>query len=226
MSSPTRFPYGLTTTTKASNLGQFILPDVTKAHPYFNDFDVYAAGDWTITQTSTSAAALANIDGGALTISNGTADDSISVYQLANESFKFQAGKKLWFKARFQVSDATDSDVLIGLAITDTTPLDATDGVFFLKSDNSAVCSLKVVKNSTATTTTAATLVSATMVTLGYYYNGVDEIQIFVNDVQVGTSAVTNLPDDEELAVIFAVQNGAAASKTMTVDYILAAKER
>ena len=33
-------------------------------------------------------------------------------------------------------------------------------------------------------------------------------------------------PDDEELTVSFGIQNGAAAAKTMTLDYIIAAVER
>jgi hypothetical protein len=36
----------------------------------------------------------------------------------------------------------------------------------------------------------------------------------------------TNAPDDEELAVSFAIQNGEAAAKVMTLDYISAGKER
>lgn len=40
------------------------------------------------------------------------------------------------------------------------------------------------------------------------------------------TLATTNLPDDEELTVSFGIQNGAAAAKTMSVDYIMAVKER
>jgi hypothetical protein len=34
------------------------------------------------------------------------------------------------------------------------------------------------------------------------------------------TSVLTNLPDDEELTVSFGIQNGAAAAKTLSVDYI------
>jgi hypothetical protein len=47
-----------------------------------------------------------------------------------------------------------------------------------------------------------------------------------VNGVVVGTSVTTNLPDDEDLTISFAIQNGEAVAKTMTVDYILCSKER
>jgi hypothetical protein len=34
------------------------------------------------------------------------------------------------------------------------------------------------------------------------------------------------LPDDEDMTVTIAIQNGEAAAKTMTVDYVYVAKER
>jgi hypothetical protein len=42
----------------------------------------------------------------------------------------------------------------------------------------------------------------------------------------LGTSVTTNLVDDEDLTPTFAIQNGEAVAKTMTVDYIFVAKER
>jgi hypothetical protein len=61
---------------------------------------------------------------------------------------------------------------------------------------------------------------------LGFYYDGASAIQYSVNGSVLGTSVTTNLPDDEDLTVTFAIQNGEAVAKTMTVDYIFVAKER
>jgi len=55
-----------------------------------------------------------------------------------------------------------------------------------------------------------------------YYAAGSDSN----NPTILGKSVVTNLPDDEDLTISFAVQNGAAAIKTLAVDYIFCAKER
>ena len=223
----TRFPNGITTTEKESPFGEFILPDFTKAHVYFNDFDTYVAGDWTITDTGAATQALTDGDGGLLLITNAAADDDASFSQKKGESFLMVAGKKAWFDCRFQTSDATQSDLVFGLQITDTTPLAVTDGIFFLKADAAATFDFLVEKNSTATTTSAvATLVAATNIRLSFYYNGVDKIVIYVDGVAVGSSVVTNLPDDEALTVSFGLQNGEAVAKTLTLDYILAAKER
>jgi hypothetical protein len=223
----TRFPNGLTTAAKSQPLGEFILPDVTKAHVYFEDFDTYTAADWTITDIGAATQALTDGDGGLLLITNAAADNDSSFSQKVGESFLMEAGKKAWFEAKFQVSDATQSDFVMGLQITDTAPLDVTDGVFFIKNDGAATVDFVVEKDNTATTTAAvATVADATDIRLGFYYDGVDQITIFVDGVAVGSSVTTNLPDDEALTISYGIQNGEAAAKSMTVDYLLAAKAR
>lgn len=231
MSAPARFPNGVTNSSKASGMNMLPVLDPTKVHMFFDDFDKYTATDWTITTTEAGAGdaaeALANADGGILTITNDAADDDHDFFQKPGESFKFVAGKKLWFKARFKVSDATQSDFVMGLQITDTSPLAVTDGVYFRKDDGDAYLDFVVIKNSTATTATAVhTVVDDTYLIVGFYYNGVDAIEYYIDDVKTGTSVVTNLPDDEELTISFGIQNGEAVAKVMSVDYILAAKER
>lgn len=224
----TRFPFGLTNVSESNSLADLGMPSPTKFHSYMEDFDYYVAGDWTVTETDSGATqALTDGDGGLLLVTNTAADNDLVGIQKKGESFRFASGKKLFFEARFKVSDATQSDLAIGLQITDTTPLDITDGVFFLKADGSTSVSFLVEKNNTATTTSAvATMADDTFITLGFNYDGGGLMEYCVNGVVAGTSAVTNLPDDEDLAISFALQNGEAVAKTMTVDYIFVAKER
>jgi len=224
----TRFPNGITNVAENAPFADLNMPAPTLYHTYFEDFDYYVAGDWTVTETDSGATqALADGDGGLLLITNTAADNDLVSLQKKGESFLFASGKPLFFEARFKVSDATQSDVVIGLQITDTTPLDVTDGVFFIKADGSTSVSLLVEKNNTATTTSSvATLADDTFITLGFYYDGASSIQYSVNGTVTGTSAVTNLPDDEALTVTMAIQNGEAVAKTMTVDYVFVAKQR
>lgn len=231
MGTPTRFPSGVTNVTKTSNLGHYGQPDPSKWHTYFDDFDTFTAADWTITTTEAGAGAateaLTDADGGVLLVTNDDADNDADFFNKVGESFLFEAGKRMIFKARFQVSDATQSDIVIGLQITDTTPLAVSDGVYFQKDDGDASLDFHVAKDSTATDTTAlATLADATWVTVGFGYDGKSDIGIFVNDVQVSSSVTTNLPDDEEMTISFGIQNGEAVAKTMSIDYIFCAKER
>lgn len=227
------FTKGVTNITAQNILGQMIQLDPTQMHTYFNDFDTYHGNEWTVTETQAGATqALTDVDGGVLLLTNSAADDDLNALQKVGESFKFEAGKKLFFKARLAVSDATQSDFVIGLQINDATPLAVTDGVYFKKDDGDANLDFVVVKNSTASTATAiATVVAATYITVGFYYNGIDEVVYAastnsLNPAVLGKLATTNLPDDEELTISFAIQNGEAVAKTLSVDYVFAAKER
>ena len=63
--------------------------------------------------------------------------------------------------------------------------------------------------------------------TLAFYYDPKDrKFHVYKDNVEVGSGVNTNAPDDEELAVSFALQNGEAVAKVMTLDYISAGKER
>ena len=224
----TRFPNGVTNVGEQSLFAELGQPAATNFHTYFEDFDYYTAGDWTVTETDSGATqALTDGDGGLLLITNTAADNDLVSLQKKGESFRFASGKALFFEARFKVSDATQSDVVIGLQITDTTPLDVSDGVFFIKADGAATVNFLVEKNNTATTASSiATMANDTYIRLGFYYDGSSAVQYFVNGTYTGSSVTTNLPDDEDMTVTIAIQNGEAVAKTMTVDYVYVAKER
>lgn len=236
MATPARFQNGLTTVPKTNPLGMYGLPDPTEWHTYFEDFDTYVSGDWTITEVGTGSRALTDVDGGCLLITNAAADNDRNELQKVGEGFLLSSGKRAFFKARFKVSDATQSDFLIGLAVTDTTlqgsvdGAGVTDGIFFNKDDGDAYLDINCQKNATTGQTRAAniaTVVSDTFMSVAWAYDGVSELKYFVNDVQLGTldASSTYLPDTE-LTVSFAIQNGEAVAKTMTVDYLFAALER
>jgi hypothetical protein len=231
--STTNLDFGITNNTRQNALGFLRTLDPTVYHQYFNDFDTYVAGDWVVTETQAGATeTLANEDGGSLLLTNTAADNDLVALQKVGESFLFESGLPLFFKARFKVSDAIQSDLIIGLQITDTTPLAVTDGVYFQKDDGDANLDFHVVKNSTSSTETAiTTLANNTYITVGFYYDGDSKIKYFAgtdsrNPAYLGEVSITNLPNDEELTISFALQNGEAIAKTMSIDYIFVAKER
>lgn len=230
MSEPTRYEGGVTNA-KTGMWAKAPFLDPRKYHAYFNDFDHFVTGDWTITNVGTTPTnALTDVDGGALLTTITAADNDSSFLQKKGESYRFEAGKKLFFECRFRVSDATQSDVVFGLQITDTTPLAVSDGVYFLKPDDGATVNLVSLMNSAGTTQAAvATLADATFIRLGFYFDGQSAIEVYVDDVKVATVAVTlgtTLCNDEDLTVSFGLQNGEAVAKNLTTDYILVAKER
>jgi hypothetical protein len=116
----------------------------------------------------------------------------------------------------------------MGLQLTDTSPLDVTDGIFFLLTDGSTTLQFIVEKDGTQSTLDLSTaMADDTFMSVGFVYTPADQkFHVYQNNVEVGTVVNTNAPDDEELTVSFGIQNGAAASKVLTVDYVTAMKER
>lgn len=232
----TNFPGGETNAPTGSTLQNYIKNDPTIVHENMVDFGLVQIGanlQWLSTPVGTPTYAAANVDGGALliTTSTGATDAGFLQWLGGNastvaETFGLQAGKRSWVKTKFKLSDSTNSAFAIGQQITNTTPLNPTDGVYFIKATGAQTVSFVVKASSVATTiTNIATMVDNTFITLGYEYNGVDRFNYYVNDVLVGGAPVTNMPA-HTLALTLGLQNGAAAAKTATVDYIFGAEER
>lgn len=235
MGTPTRFTFGVTNVEKASPLGMMGQLSPLTYHTFFNDFDTYAAANWVVTNVGTTPTqALTDADGGVLLLTMASTDDSSSFLQKVGESFLPASGKKLFFAARFAVSDATQSDWVMGLQVTDTTPLDVTDGIYFQKDDGDTNIDFYVSKNATTgrLTSTAVTTASAagTYMDLAFYFDGKRYITLWKDGVQVAnvdlTATLSTYLPDTELTISFGVQNGEAVAKTMSVDYIFAALER
>jgi len=233
----THFRNGVSNQIPGNPLFEYPYLDPTKYTTYFNDFLTYHADEWTITTTEagtgSATEALTSQAGGALLITNAAGDNDLDFFNLKGESFKFSSTKRMFFKAKFKVSDATQSDVVMGLTITDTTPLDTTDGIFFQKDDGDTNIDFHIEKDNAATSNSAiGTLADDTFITVAFAYDpkgnaGAGSFSIFMDDVKVGEQkTLTNVPDDEELTVAFGIQNGEAAAKTMTLDFVICAVER
>jgi hypothetical protein len=200
---------------------------------YWNDFirpTDYNTSDWTLTTVEAGAGdateAIGNLSGGVLVVTNDAGANDVDYFQSTKEVFKYVAGKKLYFGARWKVSDATQSDVVFGLQITDTTPLAVSDGIWFQTDDGDANLDAHIAKASAQTDKTAiATLVDDTYVVTEWYYDGANEVQLFVDGVPAGSLALTNAPA-EELAISFGVKNGEAVAKILSVDWIRVMQER
>lgn len=229
---PARFQNGINTVPADHWMAERNFPNVQfplRATQWFDDFCKYTAGDWVLTTTEAGAGdateALADEDRCVLLITNDAADDDKDVFQTVGEIFSFSGSKKLYFEARFKVSDATQSDFVMGLGIRDTTPLATTDFVGFQKDDGDALLDFHSISNSVDTAATALhSMVAAQYTTVAFYYDGQSTILVAVNNVLKTT--ITTAPSGTEMTVSFGLQNGEAVAKTMSVDYILAVKER
>lgn len=201
-------------------------PDVFK---YLNDFmkgpgvDATAlGGDWTVTLVNASTAVLTDAAGGVLLVTTDTAENDGVNAQALGENFHLGAAgiRALYFGARFKISDATQSDFFIGLCDTDTDILGgADDSIGFRKADGSTAVSFVTEKATTETTLAAFTADTAWHIVEFYYDAEAGSLEVFVDGASLGFVAVTNLPDEEQ-RVSFQFLAGAAAAKTLSIDWI------
>ena len=224
----TRFPNGVTTAPSSETLGEFILPDPTKAHVYFNDFDTYVASDWTITTAEAGAGSasetLIEADGGALRLLNAAGASDHDYLQKAGNSFLFETNFQIWFKARFQLNDVSQTNFVMGLQDTDTTPLNAI-GTYFRKNSSSSDIVFVDQNSSGATARTIPdVLADNTYVTVGFYVDKAGKVAYFINDQAMG--AFQTNEDANVRTISFGVANRSASASSMTIDYIFAAKQR
>ncbi len=230
MPAPVRYPGGVNNVrTRNSTLSNLPQNDPTRVITYWNDFHSYAAGEWTVTETGSGTKALADAHGGVLGILTGASSGDLESYNKVGEGFLLAAGKRAWFSTRLKVSEATLTDVVMGLQVTDTTPLDVTDGIYFLKATAGTSWSFIVRKDATTgslATASVATCVADTYMQLGWYYDGKTKLEYYINDVRSGTVDPTNYFPDTELTIGFGVKNGEAVAKTLSIDWIYAAMER
>lgn len=228
----TRIAGNLVYIDKAGHLKRYvdaIGPDVIK---YLNDFtrgpgvDAAVDNEWTVTRVEAgggeSTAALGDVAGGALVITtDANENDGINMQALGEAFAPASTGiRRLYFGARFKISDATQSDFFIGLSDTNTTILAAGDDLIgFRKVDGSTAVSFVTEKATVETTLAAYTCDTGYHVVEFFYDADSASLEVFVDGVSLGFVALTNLPD-EELRVSVHFLAGEAAAKTMTIDWI------
>jgi hypothetical protein len=196
---------------------------------YFTDFVEYDSNTWTITETGTGTDLSGDEVGGTLVLTNAAADNDAHWLQLgktAGECFKFTAGKALWFDARFKVDNVL-ADTMVGLYVTDLSPEGGVDsGVYFRRLTTATALNL-VIENATTETvvTTGITMANDTYVNVGFYWDGAKLFYTQNRQIIGEATTLTNLTATE-LRLSFGVQNGTAAARSMTVDWIGAHQQR
>lgn len=147
-------------------------------------------------------------------------DDGVQI-QLNGEAFTLASDHDVYFGIKLQGDDVDQTDILVGLCISDTTVLGGmTDGVYFESVDGSASISTVSEKDSTETQSDSeGTLADDTGKTLEFYWDGSESsVEFFIDGVSVGTST-TNVPTDELLTPTIAMLTGEAVANTVTIHW-------
>lgn len=201
-------------------------PGVNKVIENMVNLPMLAAGTpaaYTTTLVGASTTALVGgALGGALLITTAAAENDGVNMQALGEAFLPIAGNRMYFGAKLQISNATESDFLVGLTITSTAALGGvTDGIYFRKIDGTTACTFVVETASTETSTAALTVVAATDYILEWVWDGA-AITFYVDGVLTGTPAVTNIPTVEYMSPIIEFLTGSGNARTMTVSWMRA----
>lgn len=234
----TRLPNGVTNADAGAIFNSMKTPDPSIYHEFNEDFDYYTAGNWTKTSTGAGTAALVNGDGGLMALVNSAANADVNQLQKIGESFLMEnyvagvtPGKKFFMRARFQVDDATNAALAVGLQVTnaDGTLGTVTDGIYWSKAAASTQLVMNVRKNAAAGANTAnvGVLANNTMVTVDCFFDGIDRLWFGFNGTIIGSmDASTTFMADTTITPIMVVKNGTAVARTLTVDYLIAMRER
>ena len=190
---------------------------------YRNHFYNYVAGDWTITETGSGSRIVTDEVGGVLLVTNAAADDDANRFQLVGEAFKPAAGKRIWVEGKFKISDATQSDFLFGIGITDTAPLATADAIKFQKDDGDTNIDFLISNGSVDTLLPAVGTIGTSYIKYGFKITGTDKVEYWIDGIKKGTSTVALPATEMRLSML--IQNGEAVAKTMSVDYIHAVQE-
>ena len=255
MASPTRFPAGVSTQAIGSTLGQFPLPDPTDMSVDFEDFFQYVAGDWTVTNTTShQTIGLVAGNGGIISTAGGASSTTSDIGAIQTNPLNFNIATNAttatapptqvaWFYCAFKATTAANDQLQIGVSASNAA-LTPTSGIYFNKAAGSAAITFVVRKGSASLaatayssgTTTVATLVDATYIKLGWYYDGKGNIDVFVNDakvcsVDVGVSTgtmVATFPNATNMGIGFGCKSAVTAPTTadMVVDFMLSAQTR
>lgn len=199
----------------------------------FNDFvkaDDYNTTNYTLTLVGSGTAAVAtttNEKNGALVLTTTGASSDSNSLQAKQEVWKLESGKQLWFEANIQASNVADVDLFIGLANTDTTPLDATDRIGFRMTNGAATLNYELSVGGVSTGTVATTgtsMQASTYKKLGFYWDGSSVVKMYVDRVLTNT-VTANIPT-AQLCLTAHIKTNSANARTAIIDYWYACKER
>lgn len=242
---PVRYPNGVSTGVPHSLFSMFPVPQPVQCNYYFNDFNSYVAGDWTVTTVNSGTSALQALSGGSLLLTTGATDTNYQGNTLVPAQFAIVPSLQAWFLINVTMANVLTESFVIGM--TSGGPSAPTDGVYFTKAAGSAAVSGVVRASSTSTTQTALfTIAAATATSFGWYYDGRADTPSIHWFSSAGMSAtaygpmpqfggqmvkrqttLTNIPVEATVLApqFYLTTTSGSAAKTLAVDYLLCANE-
>jgi len=219
------------------NIGAW--PDQTRFMDDFTGILLDATNDWTVVKDSGASAALqADALNGVVDLTSAATTDNDGSSIQGNEIWGLPstAGQRLYFEARFQMSDVDQMDMFIGVcenfATNPEAIFTASNRIGFQIDDGDATPHLITESSDSETDTTLSgttyDLSDATDVTVSFVATKgttTDKVKFYINRTLVGTHS-TNVPTANMTQAAAEVSGNATGTKSMSIDYIMVAQDR
>ena len=233
----TNYPNGITTTEKISNLGQFILPDPSKAHVFFDDFENFTEALWHVEKDTTGDVdhLTTGVANGVIQLETITTADGVLVQSIVdNILFVDQTsavpGPPISFKTRMSLTDVdTTLRWLTGIYnnTTDIVPVTLQPGAYFQGVGTTLSFMVLDGSGGVIEVPLSLSIPSDEYFTLGFVFDGLGVYRLFFNDVMFDSIIHPEAFTDITLSPTVAISEPTgSAQQTIEVDYIFAAKER
>ncbi len=200
----------------------------------FDDFigaAVDSTNDWTVVKdTGASVAIAADTASGRLALTSAATTDNDGASIQGNEIFAAAAGRTMWFETKLQVADADQTDVVAGWTVNFATnpeaALTAADRICFQVNDGDASILCKTESGGTETSTDSGIdLADATDITLSIRVEGTGKVKFYINRNLVAQHTA-NITTTEMTVSFMELSGDATGTKSMSIDYVLAAQTR
>lgn len=226
----TRFPSGVNNAANMSTLSNMGQMDPTRFQTLFNDFNDFTATDWAIVETQAGATqALAAGAGGQLLLTNSAAAADVNAITSPVASFRFDAGKRFFAKARISLSDVANVGITFGFGNT-AAGLNPANGVYLNKAANAQTTTINVENTSVVASGTLngpGVWANGVFRTLGFEYDPRTlEVRAYLDDIQVGGVSAATLNTSVDMVAFIGMSNNNTVANTATLDYVLWAIER
>ena len=171
---------------------------------------------------------------GILRITSNDADNDNTQIQMRGSTFKYIAGKRLWFGIRIAPEDADDGEIGFGLILeTDTDMVNTlpADGIFFEKAETATKMDFHVRQDGTSSgldSFDSSAMADGTFHTYQVYIDEKGNIHAYYDGALITTVAASNanIPDDEDLTVAIQIQTGTGAVTHLDIDWLYCYQER
>jgi len=233
----TRWPNGVCDATQDGIYANYAGMRPFRYYNWLEDFFSYTAADWVVTETDAgSTEAIVSGAGGVLAITNVSAGatDAAQIQWAGGSGAVvlpafWDSTKDFLVYAKFKVSDATNTALLVGLASADTTVVASlpTNGIYFYKASGATSLIASVRKAGTSSSVTLGAMADDTYVEAALRFNStLNTWSALLNNVLIGTLTTDAISPTAGVTPSIGLLNASAVAHVLSVDFMHIAVQR